>query len=132
MAWTQTTENGVLYAREETVTLPASAITEYSSEIVFLDGALSLGAYMEIALTASAVTGTNLDISLYGSFTSGGTKTQLLDAIVADLTDNTLTFGSVALYQYPMPYYYIGWLADVDESANNISVYLSVPYATPV
>jgi hypothetical protein len=72
----------------------------------------------------SAVSGTNLDIKLYGSDTAAGTtKYLLLDAVVADLTaDDTAIAGVVDLNAYPAPYYFISWTADGDESANTMQI----------
>lgn len=108
----------------ESKTLPSSATTGYSSEISFLkprcDGTVQTVIF---AFLPSAITGTNLDIALYGANTTGGTKFLLKDAVVADLTvDATKVAGSIDINAYPAPYYYIAWTSDVDESANTIQV----------
>ncbi len=126
MAWSKKTPNGDwIVASELAVELPASATTEYTSVIdwIFPDNKIA-NRYVYFALNASAVSGTNLDISLYGSMTSGGTKLQLLDAAIADITATGLVTGKVDLNAYPFPYYFIGWLADGDESANTIDAYV--------
>jgi hypothetical protein len=130
MAWTKTSEGlegqKLLVGKEETVTLPSSATTEYSSEIDFIAADLkNNNRYVTFGIIASAVTGTNLDIGLYGSMTSGGTKFLLLDAVVADVTNAAkVKFQAVDLNAYPAPYYYLGWTSDGDESANTVSAYV--------
>ena len=123
MAFTQTTENGFLHAYEVS-TLPGSATTEYSAEIDFLKyrNKANNNEYASFVLNASAVTGTNLDIALYGSYESGGTKFLLKDALVADLTATGAVAGVIDIKAYPAPYYYVAWTSDVDESANTITV----------
>lgn len=132
MAWaTPVTENGVYYAKEETITLPSATGTEYSSLIDFLDHVLRANhnGYIEITATVSTVSGTNIDVALYGSFTSAGTtKTQLLDAPVADFGTSAsaaTNVGSVNLKLYPYPYYWLGHTVDADEDANTISYYIT-------
>jgi hypothetical protein len=130
MAWTKTSEGlegqELLLGKEETVTLPSSATTEYSSEIDFIAPDLkNNNRYVTFGVIASAVSGTNIDIVLYGSMTSGGTKFQLLDAVVGDLSSaKTTSFNCIDLNAYPAPYYYIGWTTDANESANTISAYV--------
>ena len=82
--------------------------------------------YVVIGCNATAVTGTNLDVSLYGSDTLGGAvKFSLLDAVVADLTATGWVWSvPIDLNAYPAPYYYIGFLSDVDEVANTVAVRL--------
>ena len=129
MAWTKQTNAGVFFAFEEDITLPSSAVTEFSSVIDFLRFTLEGGhaGFMLIGAHPSAITGDNLDISLYGSYTETGTKYQILDAIIADLTaDDTRVFGSVDLKAYPFPFYWIGHLAPGDEDANTISYFITV------
>lgn len=127
MSWTKTTENDMVVAKEMNVTLP-NATTGYSSEIDFLKvDPDKTNQYVTLIITASAVSGTNLDIILYGADSPGGTKYQLKDAIVADITDTTPAVAIVDLNAYPAPYYYIGWTADSDESSNTIDVKFLVP-----
>lgn len=126
MAWTGYTKNDLGGKAELTVTLPSSATTEYSSVIDFLkprcDGT---NQYVTLVGIASAVSGTNVDIGLYGAHTSGGTKFLLLDAPIADITNAAkVKAGVIDLNAYPAPYYYIGWTSDANESANTISVYV--------
>jgi hypothetical protein len=111
----------------ETKTLPSSATTEYSSEITFLHPNENLNKYVGFTFEASAVSGTNLDIALYGATASGGTKSLLKDAVVADITDTTRATGIIDLHAYPMPYYYLAWTSDADESANTIAVTVTYP-----
>ena len=125
MAWTKGTANG-MGRNFETVTQAASATYAYSSVIDFLkpkgDGQAR---YVSLFAEASAVSGTNIDISLWGAYTSGGTKFLLVDApgSIADLTNAAKTAGaSFNIEAYPAPYYYIGMLADVNESANTVTL----------
>lgn len=123
MAWTKSTTNGQTYQTELGINLPASATTEYSSEINFLKFDNSKDSVnATIFITVSAVTGTNLDIALYGAYQSGGTKYLLLDALVPDITGAENVAASVDINDYPAIFYYVGWTADVNESANTIGL----------
>jgi hypothetical protein len=123
MAWLKKTPNGDFIVATETYTLPASATTEYSTVVDWLfPSAKIANRYMYFGFNASAVTGTNLDIALYGAMTSGGTKVLLKDAVVADITATGLAIGQIDLNAYPYPYYYLAWTSDADESANTIDV----------
>lgn len=123
MAFTQKTENRMLVA-EETKTLPSSATTEYSSEIDFLRfrDLSKEHEYVTFVINPSGVSGTNLDIALYGANESGGTKFLLKDALVADITAAGAVASVIDLKAYPAPYYYVAWTSDADESANTITV----------
>lgn len=123
MAWAKRTKNK-MGGQFETVTQASSATYAYSSVIDFLrpkgDGK---SRYITIFGEASAVSGTNIDISLWGAYTSGGTKFQLLDAPIADLTNSAKTAGgSINIEAYPANYYYIGMLADADEHLNTVTL----------
>jgi hypothetical protein len=118
-------KNKVKVVKELAVTLPSSVTTEYGSEIDFIAPDISkANQYVSFGFNASAVTGTNLDIALYGAYESGGTKFLLLDAVVADITATGLVFGVVDINAYPAPYYYLGWTSDDDESANTIDTFV--------
>ena len=122
MAWTPKTQNDMGYYTES-YTAPSSATTEYSTVINKIkcrsDGT---NQYVSFTLQASAVSGTNFDIAIYGAMTSGGTKFLLKDALVADITDTTKAVGTIDVNAYPAPFYYIAWTADANESANTITV----------
>ena len=123
MAFTKTSANGkTVY--QETYTLPASATIGYSTEIDFLKFDSSLAnKNVTVVLNASAVSGTNLDISLHGAWEPGGSKVTLVaDTLVADITATGNNVDILDLNTVPMPYYYIGWTADQDESANTITL----------
>lgn len=131
MAWSNPTssrDNFVTYWSETSISLPSSATTAYSSAITFLKRDLCVERqYIHILAVASAVTGTNVDIGLYGSFTETGTKYLLADAIIADVTNSDKDKSAAfAIWQYPMPFYFIGHTTDTDESANTISYYISI------
>ena len=122
MAWTGKTQNTMGYYTTGAVTLPSSATTEYSTVINKIKPRLDgTNQYVSFTFQASAVTGTNLDIALYGAMTSGGTKFLLKDALVADITDGTKAVGTVNINAYPAPFYYLAWTADANESANTIT-----------
>ena len=123
MAFTKTSANGkTVY--QEAYTLPSSATLEYSSEIDFFSFDSSLAnKKVAVILNASAVSGSNLDISLYGTWEAGGSKVTLVsDTLVTDIAATGNNVDILDLNAYPMPYYYIGWTADADESANTITL----------
>lgn len=131
MAWVRKTQNK-LGSQQETVTQASSATYAYSSVIDFLkvkgDGNPR---YITLWATASAVSGTNIDISLWGSLTSAGTKFLLTDApgSISDLTNSAKTAAaSFDIEKYPAPYYFIGMLADADESANTVQLNITPEY----
>jgi hypothetical protein len=124
MAWTKKSQ-GKMITYYEQITLPSSATTEYSDVIKATDIGPDLrnnNRYVTFTFNASAVTGTNLDISLYVSRTQGGTKVQILDAVVADITATGVKIAVVDINAYPGPFYYLAWLSDADESSNTIDV----------
>jgi len=124
MAWARRTAND-LGTQYEVTTLPSSAAQEFGSVIDFLkprcDGTTQ---YITFIFLPTAVTGTNLDIALYGSTDSAGTSKYLLkDIVVADLTvDAMAVAGKIDINAYPAPYYFIAWTADADEHLNTITV----------
>ena len=123
MAFTKTSANGkTVY--QETYTLPESATIGYSTEIDFFSFNSELAnKNVTVVLNASAVSGTNLDISLHGTWEKGGSKVALVsDALVADITATGNNVDILDLNSYPMPYYYVAWTADADESANTITL----------
>ena len=123
MAFTKTSANGkTVY--QETYTLPASATIGYSTEIDFFSFDPKIAnKNVTVVLNASAVSGTNLDISLHGAWEKGGSKVTLVsDALVADITATGNNVDILDLNTVPMPYYYVGWTADADESANTITL----------
>lgn len=121
--WLNKTSNSGGF-KQESATLPASATTNFSSPMTFLKYLKGRASqYISFLVTCSAVTGTNVDIALYGSFTVGGSKFLLLDAPVADVTNAVKVQGGVVnLALYPAPNYWVAWTADVNESANTITV----------
>ena len=122
MAWANKGANG-LNMFEETKTLPGSATTGYSTEIDFLKISRDTNnKYVSLLVNCSAVSGTNVDIALYGAMTSGGDKFLLLDAVVADVTTGVVKGGVFDLNAYPAPYYYIAYTTDADEDANTITM----------
>ena len=123
MAFTKTSANGkTVY--QETYTLPASATIGYSTEIDFFSFDPKIAnKNVTVVLNASAVSGTNLDVSLHGTWEAGGSKVTLVsDTLVADITATGNNVDILDLNTVPMPYYYVGWTADADESANTITL----------
>jgi len=86
---------------------------------------LSNGQYVSFSFNASAVTGTNLDIALYGSDTVGGSKFLLLDALVADITDTTMVAGVIDIQAYPASFYWISVTGDNAEVGNTLTIKIS-------
>ena len=113
-----------LLVLSESYTLPSSATTEYSSVIKhFHPNLRNNNRYVTFTFNASAVSGTNLDIALYGSADEAGTsKYLLLDAVVADITATGIVAGVVDLNAYPAPFYFVAWTSDQSESDNSIAV----------
>lgn len=131
MAWTKTSVNGMLVATE-TVTGVASG-TAYTSDMDFIPFGKNNNHYIGIACVASAVSGTDLDVSLLGSSTAGTAGasmeyTHVSDALVADITNAAKTKSAVVDFNlYPTPYYKIGFLVDASETANTVAVTITVP-----
>ena len=114
---------GKVSVLSESYTLPSSATIGYSSVIKKQPDMSKANKYVTCTFNASAVSGTNLDIALYGSDTEAGTTKFLLkDAVVADITATGTVAGQVDLNAYPAAYYFLAWTADADESANTIAV----------
>lgn len=133
MAWTKKTVNGMVVATE-TVTLAASATYAFTSEIDFIHFPdVQQNKYVTLTCVASAVSGTNVDVSLHGystSGTAGAAANQLVDApgSIGDVTNAAKTKqASFDIMAYPAPYYKIGLLCDADESANTMAVTIIVP-----
>lgn len=125
MGFVKNRVNGVDLFSETISALPADTTQVYSSVIKgFVPDLRNESRNITIVCTPSAITGTNLDIALYGSKTSAGTSKFLLkDAVVADLTaDATAVAGVVDLNDYPAAYYFLGITADTDESANSMVI----------
>lgn len=131
MAWTLnivSVPSGTHTYYEETLTLPSSATTGFSSEINFVTPRREFtDAVVLLEAQATTVSGTNVDIQLHKADTSGGTKTLLLDAVVADLTSAAPTAGaSLDLNTYVGGVYYLRHETDQDESANSITYRIRV------
>jgi hypothetical protein len=132
MAWTKKTVRGMLVATEE-VTLASSATYAYTSEIDFIDLGKDASKYITLSCDASAVSGTNVDLSLVGTPTSGTAGASCLvlkDApgSIADVTNAAkVSTAAFDIKVYPAPYYRIGLLCDANESANTMTVTIIVP-----
>lgn len=131
MEWAKKTVNGMLVATC-TVTGVASG-TAYTPEIDFISYGSNNNRYIGITCVASAVSGTNLDVSLLGSSAQGTADasmeyTHVSDALVADITNAAKTKSAIVDFNlYPTPYYKIGFLVDSSEVANTIDVTIVVP-----
>lgn len=85
----------------------------------------SNGQYISFSFNASAVTGTNLDIALYGADTVDGDKFLLLDALVADITATGKVTGIIDIQQYPAAFYFISVTGDNAEVGNTLAISIS-------
>ena len=75
---------------------------------------------------ATAVTGDNLDIALYGSNDAAGTdKFLLLDAVVADITATGIVIAVVDMQLYPAPFYFISVTGNDAEVGNTLAITIS-------
>lgn len=127
MAWTSKGVNGQVAKLSESYTLPASATVGYSSVIdinAFLPNYKNEKKYVTFTFKPSNVSGTDLDIALYGCDKDGSNPVLLKDAIVADIANGSsaLVAGVVDINAYPYEAYKVGWTAQADESANTITV----------
>lgn len=127
MAWVKNEENlnsgKRTYWEEATITLPATATTEFSSEIDFVaPNSTFEDRVILIEAVASAVTGTNLDIQWHGALKVGGNKTLLKDTVVPDIDGTPLTgLATLDLNANPGTVFYLSHTSDVNESANTIT-----------
>lgn len=133
MSWSKTTVNGMLVATETVTLAGAAGAYAFTSEIDFIPMGDLANKYVTLTCVASAVTGTNVDVSLHGystKGTSGGSNNQLVDApgSIGDITNSAKTKqASFDIKPYPAPYYRIGFLSDANESANTVTVTIIVP-----
>jgi hypothetical protein len=101
------------------------AIKVRSKSLVIGDGG-SNGQYVSFSFTPSAVTGTNLDIALYGADTIDGDKSLLLADIVAVLeNDGVRITGIIDVQQYPSAFYFISVTGDNAETGNTMLIAIS-------
>ncbi len=124
MSMTKSRVNNVDVFTQTVSALPGDT-TETFSEVIkgFVPNLKNESRNITIVCTPSAVTGTNIDIKLYGSKTEAGTSKFLLkDAVVADLTDGTAVAGVVDLNDYPAAFYFVSFTCDGDESANSMVI----------
>ncbi len=133
MAWstTKATENQMLY-QTETIS-GASTAKAYTSEIDFLHmGPYGGVRWIRFAATPDVISGSNYDVDLEGCYLSGGTKITLVSAVIADMTVNATEVAvtsALDLWLYPMPYYYLAFLSDADETGNEIAVTITAASA---
>ena len=130
MSWSLKSAGNSLVATE-VVTLASSATYAFTSEIDFIDLDKNNNQYIGFTCTASAVTGTNVDVSLHSypeSGTAGAATNLTLDALVADVTNAAkIKQAVVDIKPYFMGLGRIGLLCDANESANTMTVVITVP-----
>lgn len=127
MAFTGSSVNG-LSKRQEVITL-VNATTVFSSAIDFLHLRRRFPQnVVTVLIQASAVSGTNVDVNLYGSDTLAGTTKRLLEAnFVTALTDGTEAIATFDAGAQPWPYYFFRFETDADETANTVTVTILSP-----
>ena len=136
MAWSETTTSNGYKVYTETITLPASATAGYSSQIDFIQADPDNATKKIIVVAnASAVSGTNLDLSLIGhwtKYTAGASMVSLVDAYIADITATGNNIDVLDVNSYPMPYYRLKHISDADESANTITYTIIIKKEQPL
>ncbi len=86
----------------------------------------SNGQYVSFSFNASAVTGTNLDIALYGCDNAAGNDMYLLlDPLVADITATGKITAILDIQAYPAPFYFISVTGDNAEVGNTLAISIS-------
>lgn len=128
MAWDKNTVNDMLVATE---TIDGKSTAKaYTAEIDFFKmGPYGGVRWLRVAATPDTITGSNYDVTLEGAYESGGTKVVLKDEIIADMTvDGAEVATTVAwdLWSTPMPFLYLAFLSDTDETSNEIAITLTV------
>lgn len=122
MSWLNKTGNGVGY-KQETFDLSVAGNGQgFGSVINFIKLKFNQATqYVTFAFDITTITGTNVDVAIYGAFKAGGTKFLLTDAIVADLKSSDLacTLNMLAI---PAPVYYLSFIGDNAETGNSIVV----------
>jgi len=122
MSWVKVGANNVP-CQKEVITLPAEAGSAYSSVIDFVGpNELKDNRYVNITFQASAVSGTNVDLALFGSETTDSADAVDTGFSIAALTDATVLLKNINLNQYGFPYYFIKYTADADESSNTLTI----------
>lgn len=101
--------------------MPANTTPTYSSAFQVPIDSDRNNRWISVLCSCSAVTGTNIDIAIYGAMTETGTKFLLKDAVVADVTNGVAQGAVLDINAYPAPYYFIQYTADADESANTMT-----------
>ena len=120
----QTFDLAIAGAGQGFTTVLSAIIARTKSLVIGLGG--SNGQYISFGFNASAVTGTNLDIALYGCDNSAGVdKYLLLDALVADIVATGKVVGIIDIQQYPAPFYFISVTGDNAETGNTLAITVS-------
>ena len=143
MAWSTGTlkpanVNHIFYIEDSSVAL-ADTDTTYSDVIVVMRPTANLSGgdrrvYGFFFTVSGALTGTNITINLYGSLgrETTDTKYKLAVGVIPDITTTTeLGPVFIDLGQTPMPWYWLGFTTDGDESALTMSVKIMGPPETP-
>jgi len=122
MSWLNVGANNVP-CKKEVITLPSSTGSAYSSVIDFVGpNTLHEHAYVNMTFKASAISGTNIDLVLFGSETTSSADAVDTGYSIAALTDATVLLKNVDLNQYGFPYYFIKYTVDADEDANTLTI----------
>lgn len=125
-AWATDQGDGINFAYIADADLPGSATTVYTQELSFLEPNTRTSGVQGVVVevSATAVSGTNLDIDVHGSREASTSSSFALPGISGSTTvtgTDTETF-KFDLKEYPMPYFYIAVTTDTDESANDITI----------
>lgn len=136
VSWTPTVQSNGDVILTGTSLLNEAVDTQYTNAFQVSGRDATGHRYVGFMVTATTVSGTNLDIALYGSMTdessltggADGNKVLLLDTIVADVTNGTVKGGIVDMALYPYPYYYVSVTTDADEKANTGTFKVFIPH----
>lgn len=125
-AWTEAQAEGLKYSYIATADLAGSATTTYTAVMDFLEYNARSGGVQGVTVTgeATAVSGTDVNIHLFGSFNNNTANAiKLIDSVVT-VTNGVKASGTFDLRSYPVPYLWLGVQTDTDESGNDITIYV--------
>jgi hypothetical protein len=117
-------------AQYKSVVTGATDTTQtYLPVITFMTNSLNRHRHVFLNFYFPVVTGTNIDVAIYGSMTPTGTKFLLLDAPVADITTAGAAKGTeFDVNAYPAPYYWVSLIYDGNNGGNTGYVRIIVPH----
>lgn len=126
--WVIETKNGIPQHKMVGQSLPSTVKTEYSSEIDFIKPNMDeANQWVAFIGYVSALSGTDIDVNLYGACTSGGDKYILKTNIIPQITDTSVFIGIFDMNLYPSPYYYLSHTNQASESGNTITYRVILP-----